>query len=127
MITVAKDGTGDFTSVNDAVKSIPNGNETIFIKNGIYKERVEITANNVTLIGENANDTVITEGFYALMPMEDGSKRGTFRSYTFLFMLITSAHTILHLKIHQALDKMSDKLLLCMLRVTILFSKIVAC
>lgn len=84
MITVAKDGTGDFTSVNEAIKSIPDGNETIFIKNGIYRERVEITVDNITLIGENNKETVITEGFYALMPMPDGSRRGTFRSYTFL-------------------------------------------
>ena len=84
MITVAKDGTGDFTSVNEAIKSIPDGNETIFIKKGIYKERVEITVDNITLIGENNKETVITEGFYALMPMPDGSRRGTFRSYTFL-------------------------------------------
>ena len=83
MITVAKDGSGDFTSVNDAVKSISTGPETIFIKSGVYYERVEITLDNITLIGEHASDTVITYDYYALMPMEDGNKRGTFRSYTF--------------------------------------------
>lgn len=44
MITVSKDNTGDFNSVQAAVDSINPacGGETIFIKNGIYKERVEI-------------------------------------------------------------------------------------
>jgi pectinesterase len=83
MITVAKDGSGDFSSVQNAIDSICAGPETIFIKKGIYKERVEIKLDNITLIGENSQDTIITDDYYALMPMEDGSKRGTFRSYTF--------------------------------------------
>lgn len=83
MITVAKDRSGDFTTVQEAVNSITAGSETIFIKNGIYKERVEITCDNITLIGESAEHTIITFDYYALMPMADGNKRGTFRSYTF--------------------------------------------
>lgn len=84
MITVAQDSTGDFTSVQAAVDSIGNEPETIFIKNGTYKERVEITKDNITLIGESCDKTIITYDYYAFMPMEDGSNRGTFRSYTFL-------------------------------------------
>lgn len=84
MITVSKDSTGDFTSVQAAIDSIKTTPETIFIKNGIYKERVEITKDNITIIGESCDETVITYDYYAFMPMEDGTKRGTFRSYTFL-------------------------------------------
>lgn len=85
MITVAKDNSGDFDSIQKAVDSVSdNNNETIFIKKGIYKERIEIRKNNITLIGEDTDETIITEGFYARMTMPDGSKRGTFRSYTFL-------------------------------------------
>ena len=85
MITVAKDNSGDFDSIQKAVDSVSdNNNETIFIKKGIYKERIEIRKNNITLIGEDTDETIITEGFYARMIMPDGSKRGTFRSYTFL-------------------------------------------
>lgn len=85
MITVAKDNSGDFDSIQKAVDSVSdNNNETIFIKKGIYKERIEIRKNNITLIGEDTDETIITEGFYAKMIMPDGSKRGTFRSYTFL-------------------------------------------
>lgn len=84
MITVAKDQTGDYTSVQDAVNSIQSGPETIFIKKGIYTERVEITQPGITLIGEAAQETIITYGYYARMILEDGKKRGTFRTYTFL-------------------------------------------
>jgi pectinesterase len=83
MITVAKDGSGDFTNIQDAVNSITSGAETIFIKKGTYKERVEIKLDNITLIGEEKDNTIITYDYYALMPMEDGTNRGTFRSYTF--------------------------------------------
>lgn len=83
MITVAKDGSGDFNSIQEAVNSINKDTETIYIKNGTYKERVEITQDHITLIGESVENTIITEGYYANMIMEDGSKRGTFRSYTF--------------------------------------------
>lgn len=84
MITVAKDNSGDFNSIQQAVDSIPAGTpETIYIKKGIYKERVEVRKNNISFVGESIDDTIITESYYARMIMPDGSKRGTFRSYTF--------------------------------------------
>ncbi len=52
---------------------------------GIYEEVVEIRRSHVTLRGQGKpEDTVIQFGNYANMKMEDGSKRGTFRSYTML-------------------------------------------
>lgn len=84
MITVAKDNSGDFNSIQQAVDSIPAETpETIYIKKGIYKERVEVRKNNISFVGESTDDTIITESYYARMIMPDGSKRGTFRSYTF--------------------------------------------
>ena len=84
MITVAQDNSGDFNSIQQAVDSIPDGTaETIYIKKGIYKERVEVRKDNITFIGEDTDETIITESYYARMIMPDGSKRGTFRSYTF--------------------------------------------
>ena len=84
MITVAADGTGNFITVQAAVDSITSGPETIFIKEGIYKERVDIRLDNITLIGESKDNTIITYDNYANMIMEDGLKRGTFRTSTFL-------------------------------------------
>lgn len=99
-IIVAKDGTGDVSSVTEALSFVPSDNKdwvTIFIKKGIYEERAEITSPYLILEGEDARDTVITGGLYARMEMEDGMKRGTFRTYTVLI----DAHdvTVRHLTI----------------------------
>ena len=51
---VAKDGTGQYKTLAEAVGSIPKdfpGRYVILLKGGVYHENVEITANNVTLIG----------------------------------------------------------------------------
>lgn len=85
MITVSKDGLGDFTTVSDAISSVTSGPETIFIKKGTYEERIEVLLPDITIIGEDMFETKITYGYYALMKMEDGINRGTFRSYTALF------------------------------------------
>ena len=107
MITVAKDNSGDFDSIQKAVDSVSdNNNETIFIKKGIYKERIEIRKNNITLIGEDTDETIITEGFYARMIMPDGSKRGI------------SLQAILHSKTAPDLVIMSVRQLLYTLKVT---------
>ncbi len=82
MITVSKDGNGDFASITEALKNAVPGNK-IFIKNGIYYERPEVTTDNITILGENPDTTIIEYDNYALMPHPDG-KLGTFRSYTFL-------------------------------------------
>ncbi|MBR4733628.1 MAG: pectin methylesterase [Lachnospiraceae bacterium] len=57
----------------------------ILVEPGIYEEVVEIRRPNVSVIGlEGPEKTIIQYGNYANMLMEDGSKRGTFRSYVLL-------------------------------------------
>lgn len=88
MIKVAQDGSGDFRTITEALEALQQqapANEpehTIFIAPGIYKERLEIKTPYVTLLGEDPQNTVITYDLCAKMPMEDGGKRGTFRSYS---------------------------------------------
>lgn len=86
MITVDINNNGDFTSIQEAINSLKDTSKgvTIFIKNGVYKERVEILKDNVSLIGESRDGVIITESYYANEILEDGIKRGTFRSYTFM-------------------------------------------
>lgn len=81
MITVSQNG--EFKAIQQAVDAANSGDE-IFIKNGVYKERVEITKPGLTLVGESAENTVLDFNYYARMIMPDGIKRGTFRSYTML-------------------------------------------
>ncbi|MXN90738.1 pectin esterase [Flavobacterium sp. Sd200] len=63
--TVAQDGTGDYTSIQDAVnnsKAFPYERITIFVKNGVYHEKVKIHEwnPNISLVGESKEKTVIT-------------------------------------------------------------------
>lgn len=84
-IVVAQDGSGDYRNIQEAAASVGADNcqpVRIYIKDGVYKERLEITAPFLTLEGESAENTIITYDRYGKMEMEDGMKRGTFRSYS---------------------------------------------
>ncbi|MGN1341138.1 MAG: pectinesterase family protein [Oscillospiraceae bacterium] len=79
---VAKDGSGDYTTIAEAVAAAKPG-DRICVKPGVYNERVEVRTPDITIEGESAENTVLTCGYYARMKHEDG-KLGTFRSYTLL-------------------------------------------
>lgn len=84
-ITVGSDTDCDFTSIADALRSIPSDNKvptTIYIKNGTYHEKVMVMVPFVTLEGEDKEKTVITYGDYAKMTFPDGSFIRTFNTYT---------------------------------------------
>lgn len=78
---------GDFLRISDALDSIPEGNltpVTMKIAPGIYHEKLTINKPFVTLegMGNTDSDTILTFDDYAYFIMEDGMKRGTFRSYS---------------------------------------------
>lgn len=75
----------EFSSISDALSSLSfddNKPVTIFLRKGIYREKLIIHQPFVTLEGEDRNSTMITWGDYARMFMENGKKRGTFRTPT---------------------------------------------
>ncbi|KAI0507665.1 hypothetical protein KFK09_013792 [Dendrobium nobile] len=64
-VTVAKDGSGNFTTVNAAVQAAPaeSGRRfVIYVKRGVYVENVEIKKKkwNLMLVGDGMNETVIS-------------------------------------------------------------------
>lgn len=65
-ITVAKDGSGQFSSVQDAVSSIPSGSSThirIDIKAGTYTEKITIASrSNLCLVGAGTSATILAYG-----------------------------------------------------------------
>ncbi|MCL6523639.1 MAG: pectin esterase [Thermoflavifilum sp.] len=66
---VAPDGSGDFTSIQSAIEacpSFPDKQIRIFVKKGIYHEKLLIPAWNphISLIGEDADSTIITYDDY---------------------------------------------------------------
>jgi len=61
-LIVAKDGSGNFTTIQEAVEAVPQDNNTlkiILIKKGVYHEKVVIRRNFVALVGEDRDSTRI--------------------------------------------------------------------
>lgn len=62
--TVAQDGSGNYTSVQEAISAAPENRKEpwcIFVKNGSYREQVTVPKNkpHIHLIGQDKNNTVI--------------------------------------------------------------------
>jgi pectinesterase len=82
---VAKDGSGDFKTIQEALNSISaESSERVIIniKNGSYKEKIFINRPNITLIGENKLHTILTYDDYAHKLFPNGEKMGTFNSFS---------------------------------------------
>lgn len=87
-LTVAADGSGRFTSVQQAIMSVPSGFATnpvnIHIRAGTYKELIYVQREKrfFHLIGDDATNTVVTYNLNANLPGPDGKLIGTFRTPT---------------------------------------------
>jgi len=108
-LVVAKDGSGDFITIQDAINAIrdykPEGRQRILVKAGEYEEKVIVPSykTNISLIGEDQTTTILIwhdhanmrtesgwgpataeEAKKALVAVgtEQGRKIGTFQSYT---------------------------------------------
>src|SRR5687768_4475327 len=82
VFTVAKDGSGDYKYIQDAIDAMrvfPLAPITLYIKNGVYNEKIELPAYNtdVHFIGESVDKTIITFNDYS-----GRGKTNTFTSYT---------------------------------------------
>ena len=87
MYIIAKDGSGDFTSIQAAIDAVPGGGRTptiLLIRMDEYHERVVVNKDNLRLVGEARDRTVITHSACAKDPNPDGSDRGTFLSFTMI-------------------------------------------
>ena len=81
-LVVAHDGTKSFKTIQEAVEStraFMNYKVTIYVKNGIYKEKLIIPSwlENIEIVGEDVDKTIITYDDHANI-----NKMGTFRTFT---------------------------------------------
>ena len=81
-LVVARDGSGDYRTLTEAMEGIRafmDYKVTVLIKNGTYKEKAIIPSwvQNVDFIGESVENTIITYDDHANI-----NKMGTFRTYT---------------------------------------------
>ncbi len=85
---VAKDGSGNFKTVQEAINAVPDlrKNQTIiYIKKGIYKEKLVLppTKTHVKFIGEEVDSVVLTFDDYASRLNRFGEQIGTSGSASF--------------------------------------------
>lgn len=85
---VAPDGSGQFTSLQEAVAKIGTGTPehpaTLYVRRGVYRERVYVQREKryLRLVGEDPATTILVYGLYAAIPGPDGLPIGTFRTPT---------------------------------------------
>jgi len=87
-IIVAQDGTGDFTTVQQAINAVKDSNAfvtTIYIKNGVYKEKLILpeSKRNIRFIGERVDKTILTFDDYAAKKDSTSKNIGTSGSSSF--------------------------------------------
>ncbi|KAH7315590.1 hypothetical protein KP509_21G056200, partial [Ceratopteris richardii] len=85
VIIVSKDGSGEFSTVQAAIDSVPVQNTkrvVIYIKRGVYREKVFIPSTKpfITLKGENSAITYIQWDDNASTVGKDGKQLGTYGS-----------------------------------------------
>lgn len=82
VFTVAKDGTGDYMYIQDAIDAMRGFTLlpiTLYIKNGVYNEKIELPSHktDITFIGESVEKTIISFSDYS-----GRGKLTTFGSFT---------------------------------------------
>jgi len=63
-IVVGKTGKCDFRTIQGAINSLPDSSSmlrTIYIKKGLYQEKIYLEKNNIALVGEDRESTVIRQ------------------------------------------------------------------
>ncbi|GAA0171486.1 hypothetical protein Leryth_016620 [Lithospermum erythrorhizon] len=59
-VIVAKDCSGNFTTISDAIKAASGNRFIIYVKSGVYNESLEIDKDGITLIGDGKSSTIIS-------------------------------------------------------------------
>ncbi|GLT56175.1 hypothetical protein SLA2020_292410 [Shorea laevis] len=56
---VAKDGTGDYQTISEAINAASGGRFVIYVKGGVYNEKIRTSKDDITLIGDGKYSTII--------------------------------------------------------------------
>lgn len=96
-IVVSRDGTGEFRTIDEAIevcRAFMDYSKVIYVKKGVYKEKLILPSwlTNITICGEDRDNTIITWDDHANIKMPTGGLDseaavkgkpiGTFRTYT---------------------------------------------
>ncbi len=87
-ITVARDGTGQFRTIDEAIevcRAFMDYHKVIYVKAGTYKEKLIVPSwlTNIEICGEGTEKTIITYDDHANIKLPGTDRAmGTFRTYT---------------------------------------------
>ena len=96
-LVVSRDGTGEFRTIDEAIevcRAFMDYTKVIYVKKGVYKEKLIIPSwlTNITICGEDRDNTIITWDDHANIKMPvggldseaavKGKPMGAFRTYT---------------------------------------------
>ena len=85
-INVAPDGSGQFTTISEAVLAVPYDCPAVIrIAPGIYREKLVCEKKDITLAGAGMDATRLVWNDGGKLPHPDGRPTHTFRSYTAFF------------------------------------------
>ncbi len=87
MYIIAKDGSGDFTSIQAAIDAVEGGGRAptiLLVRMDEYHERVVVNKDNLRIVGEARDRTVITAPACAKDRDAEGKEKGTFLSATMI-------------------------------------------
>ncbi|KAK8523279.1 hypothetical protein V6N13_113228 [Hibiscus sabdariffa] len=59
---VAKDGTGNYKTISEAINAASRGRFVIYVKAGVYNEKIRTNKDGITLIGDGKYATIIVGG-----------------------------------------------------------------
>ncbi|WP_438447333.1 pectinesterase family protein [Gorillibacterium sp. sgz5001074] len=99
---IAVDGSGDYSSVQAAIDALPEGRTErveLLVRKGVYREKIIIPKGKppIRMIGEGAEETVLSWGDYARMPGPDGRELGTGRTAT--LQILSDDFTMEHMTV----------------------------
>lgn len=78
-VIVAQDGTGNYRTVSEAISAASGNRFVIYVKAGVYKEKIRTNKDGITLIGDGKYTTIITG--------DDNARRGTSMPATATFTI----------------------------------------
>ena len=95
-LTVAKDGSGNYKTIQEAINAVRDLGKLrvkIFIKKGVYSEKIVVPSwkTNISLIGEDKENTIITYDDFSGKPNPGGTdafKKDKFTTYTSYTLLV---------------------------------------
>ena len=56
---VAKDGSGNYKTISEAINAASGGRFVIYVKSGVYNEKIRTNKDGITLIGDGKYSTII--------------------------------------------------------------------